>query len=296
MDLLTTALLAATVSYSPVPAAAAVPPERVRALVQQLDDDRFNVRQEADRGLRQLGVAALQLLRKEMEGAIPLESRRRLGAIVDDITHVHWQRDFHTALRQAQQSGKPLLVFSTAGLPSAPISLESAAMQTRTFTDLGLISYLNENFVTVWHDPTPGEFHAMGRVLKPAQFTPEQVRDCKEAFGAETHTYLCTPQGIIVQHLQGFHTAQRLLKDAKGVCNLPAAQRPKPVAPAAPDAGQVVLAQNVEDSALLLQNDVQLVASGQPAPKPAANPVGKHVWDATVELERSLRARLYRGC
>ncbi len=57
-------------------------PNRVRALVRQLDHPRYALRSKADRQLRLLGEAALPLLRRELDRAGSLEVYRRLERII----------------------------------------------------------------------------------------------------------------------------------------------------------------------------------------------------------------------
>jgi hypothetical protein len=271
--------------------------ERVRALVQQLDDEQFHVRNNADQALRGLGTEALPALNKELNGSLSLEARQRLASVIDHLSQIHWQRAFDDALRQARQTGKPVLVFSAPGLLSVPASIESAAMQRRTFADLKVVEYLNANFVTVWHDPTPGELHARQIGQPVPQFTAEQVRDCKEGSGTAIHTFLCAPDGCVLQHLVGFHGPEKLLKEAARIPELAKGPRPVPAAET-PEAAQELMKQS---QALLNANaaDAQvqvLHAQSRRRFAPFTNPLGKHVWDVAVELERSMRAVLYLGC
>jgi hypothetical protein len=280
--------------------APSIQPERVRTLVRQLDDDRFSVRRDADQALRGLGVPALPLLRTEVENAPSLEARRRLEAVIDELSRLHWQRDLDVALRQAKETGKPLLVFSAAGLQHVPMTLESAAMQQRTFTDLNVVAYLNANFVLVWHDPTPGEVHArqVGRPIP--QFTPQQVQEWKDGTGTSIHTFLCAPDGCVLQHLLGFHGPEGLLKEAARTPELARGPRPRPatqVAAAGPVQMQSheMFAAAGQVQALQMQEQVLQLAAKPVRGAPLA-PVGNHVWDVVVELERSLRVRLSYGC
>ena len=73
----------------PVSSRAAAPPERSRhvaELVRKLDDDRFTVRQRADRALRKLGRPVVPQLRVELERTRSVEVRWRLTRIVYDLT------------------------------------------------------------------------------------------------------------------------------------------------------------------------------------------------------------------
>jgi hypothetical protein len=65
--------------------ASALDEERVRALVRDLGDDRFAVRERATRQLRGAGRPVVPLLRREMERAPDAEVRVRLQTILRDI-------------------------------------------------------------------------------------------------------------------------------------------------------------------------------------------------------------------
>lgn len=91
---------------------------KVRELVKQLDSPRFAVREQADKALRAMGVAAVPLLREELKTAGGLESRRRVERIIAELTTLPWHRDVAQAITQAQTEKKPILVFSTMGEPS----------------------------------------------------------------------------------------------------------------------------------------------------------------------------------
>jgi hypothetical protein len=90
MIVLAVALVLAAASRSPAadPARAPTPPpraEQVLKLVGQLDDDRFAVRQQADRELRAMGRPVIPLLEKELPRAPSLEVRLRLGRMLDEL-------------------------------------------------------------------------------------------------------------------------------------------------------------------------------------------------------------------
>jgi HEAT repeat protein len=59
---------------------------RVNRLVEQLDDDSFDVRQEADERLRSIGKAAVPQLRDALARTRSLEVRARLRRMVHDLT------------------------------------------------------------------------------------------------------------------------------------------------------------------------------------------------------------------
>jgi hypothetical protein len=91
---------------------------KVQTLVKRLNDSRFTVREEADRALRNLGIRAVPLLRKELGQPPSLEGQRRLEKIIAHLTRLDWHRDLAEARRAAGKQNKPLLVFSTMGEPS----------------------------------------------------------------------------------------------------------------------------------------------------------------------------------
>ena len=90
-------------------------PAQVASLVRSLDDDHFMMRERAENSLRELGTPAVPLLRKEVRAAVSLETRRRLEAVIADLSRISWRRNLDEAIREATQSGKPILVFSTLG-------------------------------------------------------------------------------------------------------------------------------------------------------------------------------------
>jgi hypothetical protein len=106
-------------SGRPLPANPQAPDaERARALVRQLDDSRFATREAAERGLRQLGLAVVPLLREELKRPASLEVRCRLQRVVAELTRLPWREDMPAALAEAGKTGKPLLIFSTIGAPT----------------------------------------------------------------------------------------------------------------------------------------------------------------------------------
>jgi hypothetical protein len=67
-------------------AAAKLDARQVRALVQQLNDDDFDVREKAEESLRRGGAKVVPLLEKELARKPPLEARRRLENLVAELT------------------------------------------------------------------------------------------------------------------------------------------------------------------------------------------------------------------
>ena len=90
-------------------------PAQVASLVRSLDDNHFIMRERAENSLRELGTRAVPLLRKELQTATSLETRRRLENVIADLSRIPWRRDLDKAVAEARRSGKPLLVFSTLG-------------------------------------------------------------------------------------------------------------------------------------------------------------------------------------
>lgn len=189
---------------------------QVRSLVKQLDDPRFPVRQDADRQLRELGIGVVPILRKEMDRRPSLEVHRRLEAIVDELAQIKWRHDLTDALKEAKQSGKPLLVFSSLGKSDGTGSLATQAMVARTFPDLELIHFIAENFVPVWHRQLDDE--ALESGLSPRfsgvdpSYTPEQLSQYEAGRGVRNlRTFFCTAEGKVFHSLQGFFSASDYL-------------------------------------------------------------------------------------
>jgi hypothetical protein len=59
---------------------------RVAALVERMDDNRFSVRQNADRALRRMGRRAVPILQQELAAATSVEVQKRLRHIIHDLT------------------------------------------------------------------------------------------------------------------------------------------------------------------------------------------------------------------
>lgn len=88
--------------------------QRVQALARQLDDPSFEARQQAEEDLRQLGIAVVPLLEKELQKNPPLEVARRMQGIVQHLGKISWHKQ-DAAFLEARRTGKPVLVFSTIG-------------------------------------------------------------------------------------------------------------------------------------------------------------------------------------
>ncbi len=77
---------------------------RLEALVRQLDDDSYQVREQAERELGKYGAWAIPLLRQKQATATSLEARRRLGRALDRMrpSSVKEERGKELAARFAQ--------------------------------------------------------------------------------------------------------------------------------------------------------------------------------------------------
>jgi len=210
---------------------------QVRALVRQLDDQRFSVRHDADRQLRELGIGVVPLLRQQLARRPALEVYRRLEAIVEELAQVKWRHDPQEALQEAKRTGKPLLVLSTLGRSDGTGSLATQAMVNRTLSDLKLIHFVSQHFIPVWHQQLDDA--SLDNELQPRlegidpNYTPEQIHQYEEGRGRlNLRTFFCTPDGKVFHRLEGFASANRFLSqitDARqllqGTAGMPAAQR-----------------------------------------------------------------------
>jgi HEAT repeat protein len=121
------ALVLLVIAFPSLHAAAPTVPldkSRIKTLVENLDDDNFHVRQDADVNLRAMGKGVLAQLVAEKEQTKSLEVSWRLGRIIHDLTiderfdsllRMLGDKDAQTreradyALRQAGQVVVPLL-------------------------------------------------------------------------------------------------------------------------------------------------------------------------------------------
>src|SRR5262249_22359048 len=149
----------------------------------------------------------------------PLEVARRLESIIDELANIRWHDDVSDGMREAAESGKPLLVLSTLGKPGSG-ALGARALLARTFDDPELVDFLKKNFIMVWHDhlpttwPEAGGF-LFGTVSQP-DFTAEQVQAYAEGRGTEiVYSYFCTADGKLRYCLRGFWQKERYLAEAR---------------------------------------------------------------------------------
>jgi hypothetical protein len=225
----TVAVLGVLALFTPRAAAADPKPDRVRALVQQLDSDDFAEREQADQALRRLGVSVLPLLRTELEKKPAVEVERRLKTIVRDVGRLNWHHDLGKALQESKRTGKPLLVFSALGHENGFGSVAAQAMQRGTFADARVHAALPRDFVLYWHDRiAPGweqwflEIHAQqfpGASLDA--FVEGRLRNYVEGRGAgSVVTFFCAPDGRIVYPLPGYRGPDRYLREAEAARQL----------------------------------------------------------------------------
>jgi hypothetical protein len=104
-------------------------------------------------------------------------------------------------------------------------------MRTVTFADVGLVEYLRDNFVLVWHNQAP---EGPGIEGIQQRYTPEQAKAYPEGGGGgNVRSYFCAPDGQVVYHLQGYWCCERYLTEARfahaltrRLAALPEGQRP----------------------------------------------------------------------
>jgi hypothetical protein len=118
--------------------AAAVPAERLRKLLADLDSEAFAVREAARKELHDLGDLAEQALRKALEGNPSLETRKRIEALLDVSPLPARSPEVLRRLRAIQaleQIGTPaarqLLQHLAEGAPSARETREARAALQR---------------------------------------------------------------------------------------------------------------------------------------------------------------------
>jgi WD40 repeat protein len=101
--------------------------DKVRKLIKELDDDRYEVRQSASQKLEKMGAGIQPALRHALEAQPPPEVRRRLEALVQDSAGVARSPDLLRYLRAiavleqiASKNARQLLTTLAAGVPYAP--------------------------------------------------------------------------------------------------------------------------------------------------------------------------------
>lgn len=106
--------------------------ERAAAWVQELDDDRFKVRERATQELSRLGEAAMPVLREALTGKLSPEGRRRAERLLTALSDPPLSGDLLAALRGLavlERADSPeahsLLQQIAAGLPEARLTREA---------------------------------------------------------------------------------------------------------------------------------------------------------------------------
>ncbi|MHB1424847.1 MAG: sigma-70 family RNA polymerase sigma factor [Gemmataceae bacterium] len=119
---------------------AVVDEERLKRLIADLDNDQFNVRDNASKELEQLGEAALHAMRKAIEDRPTLEKRRRLEPLVQKQEREEWKpsaegRRTGRALEVLERAGtaeaRRVLAALAAGAPGARLTLDAKAALER---------------------------------------------------------------------------------------------------------------------------------------------------------------------
>jgi WD40 repeat protein len=102
--------------------------------LRDLDDDRFQVREQASAELARLGEAVLPAARKTLAENPSAEVRRRLGEIIDEVVRLAPSPDGRAALRAVEAlecagtaEARGLLKELAAGLPGAGLTREASA-------------------------------------------------------------------------------------------------------------------------------------------------------------------------
>jgi hypothetical protein len=101
--------------------------DKVRKLIKELDDDRFDVRQTASRELEKMGAGIQPALRHALNGHLSREVRRRLELLVQDSGGVSQSPELLRHLRAigileriASKDARQLLTNLALGVPYAP--------------------------------------------------------------------------------------------------------------------------------------------------------------------------------
>ena len=76
--------------------------EQVGALIRQLDSPQFVKRQAADKALLEIGPLAIAMLRAEVKKGVPLETSRRIQAVLDRVDASIWL-EFPAATKKAEK-------------------------------------------------------------------------------------------------------------------------------------------------------------------------------------------------
>jgi hypothetical protein len=112
--------------------------KRVARLLADMDDERFEVREQASRELEGLGVLAEPALRQALAGRPPAEARRRLTALLEKTAGATPTPEEARAIRAVEaleQAGTAaalrLLTDLAGGVPEARLTREARAALQR---------------------------------------------------------------------------------------------------------------------------------------------------------------------
>lgn len=150
------------------------------ALIRQLDDPRFEVRQRAEEALRLAGLQVVPLLQAELAEHPPLEVAARLQGIINHYIRPDWQR-LDDGVAEAKRTGKPLLVVAVP--PSGDDRLAPPVT-----VDAALVQFLKEHYVVAWQ---------VNALVVRKQLKGNSTRD------EELVTYLCLADGKVVRSQAG---------------------------------------------------------------------------------------------
>jgi hypothetical protein len=108
--------------------------KRIRELLNRLDDDQFDAREEATKELAKLGAAAAPALRRALEGDLSAEARQRVGSVLDKLGKPSGDREYLRSLRAVEAlelintpDARKLLQKLAEGAPEAFLTQQAEA-------------------------------------------------------------------------------------------------------------------------------------------------------------------------
>ena len=115
-----------------------VDPQRLQKLLEDLESQKFPVRNAANKELEELGALATGALRQALAKKSSLESRRRIEALLDKLREPMMRPDLLRAVRAAaileniaSPEARKLLETLVQGDPNAPLTQEAAGALKR---------------------------------------------------------------------------------------------------------------------------------------------------------------------
>jgi hypothetical protein len=219
---------------------------RWRALVADLGDSRFEVREKAQEELIRAGESARAFLRKAMDETADPEVRMRLKEILQALGRARWAPGLKAGVEESRRSGRPLLVVSADGPEAAAAGPAGLALRA-LLKDETLFPRLSERFVLVWWDASVGQNLA---AIDPASvpMPPEGFADEEGRVGF----YFCTARGTVRHFLPGAWSPATLLAEAERADAMLAAT----------DAGQAL--KTHAEARRAVEAEAAALASGQP--------------------------------